>query len=49
MKTLEERTSSDNLRVAEGSPDTAVVIEGTGNKTGTKPKKKTRWEPLTFA
>ena len=48
MKTLKERTNNDNLQVAEGTPDTAVVIEGTGNKTGTKPQKKTRWEPLTL-
>ena len=48
MKTLEEGTNSDSLRVAKGTPDTAVVIEETGNKTGTKPKKKTRWEPLTL-
>ena len=27
MKTLEERTNSDSLQVAEGTPDTAVVIE----------------------
>ena len=24
------------------------MIEGTGNKTGSKPKKKTMWEPLTL-
>ena len=39
MATLEERTNSDSLRVAEGVADIAVLIEGTGNKTGTKPKK----------
>ena len=48
MKTLEERTNSESLRVAKGTPDTAVVIDEAGNKTGTKPKKKTRWEPLTL-
>ena len=48
MKTLEERKNSDSLRVAKGTPDIAVVIEGTGNKTGTKPKMKTRLEPLTL-
>ena len=36
------------LWVAEGTPDTAVVIEGIGYNTGTKPKKKTRWELLTL-
>ena len=29
MKTLEEGTNSDSLRVAKGTPDTAVVIEET--------------------
>ena len=50
MKTLEEQTNSDSLRVAKDTPYpyTAVVIEGTGNKTGTKLKKKTMWEPLTL-
>ena len=33
--------------MAEGTPDT-TVIEGTGNKTGTKPKRKTRLVPLTL-
>ena len=47
MKTLEENTNIDSLRVAKGTPDTAVVIERTGSKTGTKPKRKTRWVPLT--
>ena len=42
MTTLEDMTNSDSLRVAGGTPDAAVVIEGTGNKTGTKPKRKTR-------
>ena len=36
------------MRVAGGTPDAAVVIEGTGNKTETKPKRKTRWEPSTL-
>ena len=34
--------------VAGGTPDATVVIEGTGNKTGTKSKRKTRWEPSTL-